>query len=95
MHDRELFRQILGVQAPWDVSEVDVYLPGTGVTVHVRHSGSDLACPQCGTACSGYDTRECKWRHLGTCRYETWLVAQVPRVRSPEHGVHQLPCLGR
>lgn len=91
MHDRELYRQILGVQAPWEVSEVDVDLPGTGVTVHIQHSGSDLACPQCGAACSGYDTRERKWRHLDTCQYKTWLVAQVPRVRCPEHGVHQLP----
>ncbi len=91
MHDRELYRQILGIQAPWEVSEVEVDLPGTGVTVHIRHSGSDLACPQCGTGCSGYDTRERKWRHLDTCQYKTWLVAQVPRVRCPEHGVHQLP----
>ncbi|QKK01671.1 MAG: ISL3 family transposase [Pseudomonadota bacterium] len=91
MHDRELYRQILGVQAPWEVSEVEVDLPGTGVTVHIRHSGSDLACPQCGAACSGYDTRERKWRHLDTCQYKTWLVAQVPRLRCPEHGVHQLP----
>ncbi|MDZ7790308.1 MAG: ISL3 family transposase [Xanthomonadales bacterium] len=53
--------------------------------------GSDLACPQCGASCSGYDTRERKWRHLDTCQYKTWLVAQVPRVRCPEHGVHQLP----
>jgi transposase len=91
MHDRELYRQILGIQPPWEVSEVDVDLPGTGVTVHIQHSGSDLACPQCGAACSGYRTRERKWRHLDTWQYKTWLVAQVPRVRSPEHGVHQLP----
>jgi len=91
MHDRELYRQILGIQPPWEVSEVDVDLAGTGVTVHIRHSGADLACPQCGASCSGYDTRERKWRHLDTCQYKTWLVAQVPRVRCPEHGVHQLP----
>ena len=91
MHDRELYRQILGIQAPWEVSDVQVDLPGTGVTVHIRHSGTDLACPQCGASCSGYDTRERKWRHLDTCQYKTWLVAQVPRVRCPEHGVHQLP----
>ena len=91
MHDRELYRQILGVQLPWEVSEVEVDLPGTGVTVHIHHSGADLACPQCGAACSGYDTRERKWRHLDTCQYKTWLIAQVPRVRCPEHGVHQLP----
>jgi len=90
MHDRELYRQILGIQSPWEVSQVDVDLPGSGVTVHIQHSGADLACPQCGVACSGYDSGERKWRHLDTCQYSTWLVAQVPRIRCPEHGVHQL-----
>ena len=39
MHDRELYRQILGIQPPWEVSEVDVDLPGTGVTVQIRQIG--------------------------------------------------------
>jgi len=91
MHDRELYRQILGIQPPWEVSEVDVDLPGSGVTVRIRHSVAGLACPQCGADCPGYDTRQRKWRHLDTCQYKTWLVAEVPRVKCPEHGVHQVP----
>jgi len=47
MHDRELYRQILGIQPPWEVSEVDVDLPGTGVTVWIRYCGASLACPRC------------------------------------------------
>ena len=90
MHDRELYRQILGIQAPWEVSEVEVDLPGTGVTVEIRHSGEGLACPECGTSCPGYDKRTRKWRHLDTCQYKTWLVAEVPRVKCSEHGVHQV-----
>ena len=91
MHDRELYRQILGIQAPWEVSDVEVDLPGTGVTVHIRHSGEGLVCPECSSRCPGYDTRTRKWRHLDTCQYKTWLVAEVPRVKCPEHGVHQVP----
>lgn len=90
MHDRELYRQILGIEAPWTVSEVEVDLKGAGVTVHIEHTGAGLACPQCGAACAGYDTRERRWRHLDTCQYQTWLVAKVPRVQCPEHGVHQI-----
>mgnify|MGYP005870572027 CR=1 FL=1 len=48
MHDRELYRRILGIEAPREGSEVEVDLPGTDVTVHIHHSGADLACPQCG-----------------------------------------------
>lgn len=90
MRDRELYRQILGIEAPWAVVEVDVDLKGDGVAVHIEHSGSELSCPECGAACPAYDTRERKWRHLVTCQYATWLVAQVPRVRCPEHGVRQI-----
>ena len=88
MHDRELYRQILGIQTPWEVSEVEVDLPGTGVTVRIRQSGEGLTCPQCRGGCPGYDTRERKWRHLDTCQYRTWLVAEVQRVKCPEQVVH-------
>lgn len=91
MHDRELYRQILGIEAPWTVSDIDVDLPGDGVTVYIEHSGEGLGCPQCGVACPAYDTRQRRWRHLDTCQYATWLIAQVPRVNCPDHGVHQIP----
>ncbi|MDA3934098.1 MAG: ISL3 family transposase [Gammaproteobacteria bacterium] len=91
MLDRELYRQILGIESPWQVTDVEVDLPGGGVTVNIKRSGDDLACPQCGQIAPGYDSRERRWRHLDTCQYKTWLVAQVPRVKCSEHGVHQLP----
>ena len=33
------------------------------------------------------------WRHLDTCQLQTILIASVPRVRCPEHGVRivQIP----
>lgn len=91
MHDHELYRQILGIESPWQVSDVEVDLPDKGVSVHIKHTSEALACPQCGRAVPGYDTRQRRWRHLDTCQYKTWLIAQVPRVKCPEHGVHQLP----
>ena len=47
-------------------------------------------CPECGQAASRYDSRSRHWRHLDTCRYETILVAEVPRIDCPEHGVRQV-----
>jgi len=90
MHDHELYRQILGIESPWQVSDVEVDLPDKGVSVHIKHTSEALACPQCGRAVPGYDSRQRRWRHLDTCQYKTWLIAQVPRVKCPEHGVHQL-----
>ena len=66
MHDRELYRQILGIETPWAVTDIEVDLNGDGVTVHIEHSSRDLVCPECGAACPAYDTRERKWRHLDT-----------------------------
>lgn len=91
MHDRELYRRILGIQLPWDVSDGGVELPGTGVTVYIRNSGAELNYPRFGAACSGCDIDERKWRHLDTCQYSTGLIGQVPRVGCPERGIHQRP----
>ena len=51
---------------------------------------ASLMCPECGNACPGYDSRQRDWRHLDTCQFRTILVADVPRVNCPEHGVLQV-----
>ncbi len=61
------------------------------VVVRLAHaSGAELECPECGQGCRRYDRRERRWRHLDTCQYRTVLVAEIPRVECPEHGVHQV-----
>ena len=58
------------------------------VTVHVGHNtGGRLTCSHCGTPCPGYDHRSRTWRHLDTCQFKTLIVARVPRVTCPTHGV--------
>ena len=52
-----------------------------------QESGAELSCPPCGRVRTGYDKRTWKWRHLDTCQYKTILVADVPRIECPEHGV--------
>lgn len=89
--NKDLYGTILGVRAPWVVTEVDVRPKEERVTVtiacrpDVRHP-----CPTCGAACPGYDTRRRSWRHLDTCQFKTILVADVPRVECGEHGVLQI-----
>jgi len=89
MRDRQLYAKILGIEAPWEVEEVELDVGGGQVTVRVGHHG-ELWCPECGEATPGYDTRERRWRHLDTCQYRTIIAAQVPRTRCSAHGVRQI-----
>lgn len=90
MRDKELYQQILGIEAPWRVADVDLELEDGEVRVRIVHEGKSLSCAECGKPCPGYDHRSRHWRHLDTCQYRTVLIAQVPRVQCPEHGVHQV-----
>jgi transposase len=88
MRDKDLYTQILGIQSPWKVTDVELNLAEGEVKVFVQQvSGTEHSCPKCGATCSGYDKRHREWRHLDTCQYKTILVAAVPRIQCPEHGV--------
>jgi transposase len=91
MRDRDLYARILGLSAPWSVKDVELDLAGDEVRVIVEVAAdAKLCCPSCGKPCGRYDRRERRWRHLDTCQLRTVLVAQVPRVDCPEHGVLQV-----
>ncbi len=91
MRDRDLYATILGLKAPWKVTDVDLDPKLELVAVKVEAGNrSVLICPECGKDCPGYDTRHRRWRHLDTCQYQTILEAEVPRVECAEHGVRQI-----
>ena len=88
MRDKDLYKQILGIQAPWMVTEVELSMAAGEVAVHVAHdTGVRLTCSHCGYPGPGYDHRSRTWRHLDTCQFKTLIVATVPRVTCPTHGV--------
>ncbi len=91
MRDVELYRAILGLIPPWTVVNVDLDVKGQQVTVTVEAGDGPFPCPECQVEVPGYDTRSRRWRHLDTCQFTTWIVAEVPRVACPTHGVKQLP----
>lgn len=91
MRDRDLYATILGLTAPWKVTDVEVDSELETVSVRVEATGrSAMLCPECGKQCPGYDRRTRRWRHLDTCQYQTILVAEVPRINCAEHGVRQV-----
>ena len=89
MQDRELYRQILGISAPWFVERVELKLEDGEVHVHLdHHDMMRWSCPECGADCRLYDHQgERMWRHLDTCQYQTILHAKPPRAECRTHGV--------
>lgn len=92
MDSVELYRQLLGLTAPWTVERVELDVARQQVEVHVGHrAGQKFACPECGRELSVYDHQaERIWRHLDSCQFLTYLHARPPRVSCPEHGVRQV-----
>ena len=62
MRDRDLYAQILGVVAPWRVTDVE--LRDDEVEVFLEHSEKDLRCPECGATCGCHD-RKCSPHPVG------------------------------
>lgn len=95
MQDHELYRRILGIEAPWQVERVELQLKQGEVHVYLTHQANlEWACAECGRPSPLYDHQaERQWRHLDTCQYQTILHAAPPRSQCPEHGIRvvQLP----
>lgn len=91
MKPTELYSRIFGIEAPWQIASVELSEDSSEVHVRVELEGTTrLGCPECGKPAGRHDHRERSWRHLDTCQLPTYLHAQVPRVKCPEHGVHQV-----
>lgn len=90
MTDTELYHQLLGLTAPWQVSHIELNPASQQVRVYVTYDVvlSQLLCPECGQTGACYDLREERtWRHLDSCQFQTFLVVRLPRVECPAHGV--------
>ena len=89
MRDVDLYRQVLGLEAPWTVTCVDLSVTEERVDVWAGHAARvRWPCPTCGKELPVYDhAAERAWRHLDTCQCVTSLHARPPRVACPDHGV--------
>jgi transposase len=90
MRDTELYRRILGIEPPWTIVDVELDAGSREVRVKLANLEAELPCPTCARPCGRYDSRHRRWRHLDTCQYQTILVAEVPRISCPDHGVLQV-----
>ena len=92
MRDTELYRHLLGLESPWEVSRVELSAEGGRIDVWVDHpKRTRFACPVCEVDLSVYDhAEEREWRHLDSCQFLTYLHANPPRIDCAEHGVLQV-----
>lgn len=92
MKDTALFAQLLGLTAPWRVTEVTPDFDGKSLAIRIEWpDGKPGPCPECGESCGVYDHREEReWRHLDTMQFKTLLICPVPRVNCKTHGVKSL-----
>jgi transposase len=92
MEQTEFYERLLGLEKPWDVSEVKLDVGGGQVEVFLEHDdGHSWCCPGCGDLAPVYDhAAQRTWRHLDTCQLRTLLKARLPRVECPACGVRQV-----
>lgn len=92
MVQEQLFSLALGLVPPWLVDRVSFSVEEKRLDLYIDFPhGSRFACPVCGRECPVHDTVESQWRHLDFFQHAVYLHALVPRVKCPEHGVHQVP----
>ena len=88
MLSRRVVTRMLGVDAR-EVVVQGLDVAGDELVVRVRPKARrQQRCPHCDRRCGRYDPgRERRWRALDAGRVMVFVVATVPRVRCPEHGV--------
>ncbi|MBD3743420.1 MAG: ISL3 family transposase, partial [Stenotrophomonas sp.] len=88
-----LYTTALGLQAPWEVKQVELNTAKRRIDFEVGFTGKRHACPACGAADQGiHDRVRRDWRHLDFFQFEAWLHADVPRVKCDACGkVSQVP----
>ena len=92
--EQELFSAALGLVPPWRVVRSEFDAEAGRLDLYLEFPrGARFPCPLPGCAqltCPVHDSDAKTWRHLDFFQYQAHLHAKVPRVRCPQHRVHQV-----
>ncbi len=97
MEQTQFFEKMLKLTGPWHVERVEYDEERERVDVYVRHEdGVKFPCCGCGEDSPVYDhTGDKEWRHLNTCRAQTFVHTRLPRTQCKQCGVRLVfPPLG-
>ena len=82
LKDTELYERLLGVVAPWSVTEVRLDVAQGVVAVRLECDKAQVwACAKCQHRAHIHDWTGRQLRHLDSCQMRTVIRAKVPRVR--------------
>ena len=91
MKNSELYQQVLGLQWPWKVEQVELDHATQRVVVHVGvEPGTKWADPATHGPAHVHQWRQRTWRHLDTCQFETVISARVPSVKYADGRVEEV-----
>ena len=90
MNDTRLYEQLLGLQPPWSVRSVTLKADEGIIEVEVALAETAWGCPECGQRMHVHGTERRRWRHLDSCQFKTFVVADVPRVKCDTHGTQMV-----
>jgi len=86
-----LFTMALGLQAPWEVKDLQFNPEGHRLDILLDFArGAHFPCPVCNQPCKTHDTEERTWRHMDFFQHSAYLTARVPRCKCDQHGVKQV-----
>jgi transposase len=78
----EFYQQVLGLQSPWKVEQVELDMAAQRVVAHVGlEPGTKWGDPVTQGPAHVHQWRQRTWRHLNTCQFETVISARVPSVK--------------
>jgi transposase len=88
MFDCELVEKVIGITAPWSVTEVVINLAAREVVVKVVCTPTQWANKEGVLHVHGWQKR--RWRHLDLWNLQTVIEAEVPRLKDPRTGTTEM-----
>lgn len=82
MTDKELLRQMPGIEEPWSITEVNFEVKERRLEVR-GECGKEVWADEQGRRLHVHGYAERQWRHLDAFHFQTILRARVPRLLYP------------
>lgn len=85
----KLFEAALHIEQPWFISGVNFSAEQKRLEIKIDFTrGTEFKLPGIAGEHKAYDTVEKSWRHLNFFEHECYLIARIPRVKTPDDKLH-------